>query len=330
MPERHLYITKSTSVAPAPDTPHLWLAFLEQATNGDKELQRFLQQMCGYCLTGSTRENALFYIHGDGGNGKTVFLNTVVSILGDYAVTAPMDTFTASKTDRHPTDLAMLRGARLVAVSETEEGRVLRESLIKQLTGGDPITARFMRQDFFTYTPQFKIIIIGNHKPRLRSADDAMRRRINIIPFTHKPQNPDPYLEEKLKAEHPQILQWMIDGCHDWQQNSLIRPKIVQQATTDYFETQDLFGHWLDENCDTGPGKSEAASALFDNWMKYADRRGERPGSMPSFTDNLVKRGFTKRRTSAANLYEGIALKLPTSPPGLTMNNLSALLMGNS
>ena len=245
-----------------------------------------------------------------------------------YATTAPMDTFVASRTDRHPTDLAMLRGARLVAVSETEEGRTWAESKIKQLTGGDRVTARFMRQDFFSFVPQLKLIIISNHKPRLHNVDAAMRRRINIIPFTCKPKNPDPYLEDKLKGEHPQILQWMIDGCCDWQKNGLIRPKVVQQATADYFDTQDLFGQWLDENCNTGPGNSATASVLFDDWMKYAERRRERPGAMPSFTDNLIKRGFSKRRTNAANHYEGIALKpsMPFSPPPpMGMDALSTL-----
>ena len=230
---RHDYITKIASVSPASQgkaSHPLWSRFLEESTDDNEELQRFLQQMAGYSLTGDTREHALFFVYGPGGNGKSVFLNTLVNILGDYACTSAMDTFTASGNDRHPTDLAMLKGARLVSVSETEEGRAWAESRIKQLTGGDKISARFMRQDFFEYLPQFKLLIAGNHKPVLRNVDDAARRRFNIIPFIHKPVTPDRQLEQKLRTEYPAILRWMIDGCLDWRMHGLIKPKVVRQA----------------------------------------------------------------------------------------------------
>lgn len=328
MPDRHHYITKSTSVAPIAGIPAAWLKFLFETTGGDVGLIRYMQQICGYCLTGDTREHALFFIYGPGGNGKSVFLNTLNSIMGDYAVTAPIDIFLSSKGDRHPTELAMLRGARLVAATETEEGRPWKESLLKQLTGGDKISARFMRQDFFSYTPQFKLVIIGNHKPRLRNVDEAMRRRIHIIPFMQTPANPDKHLEEKLRAEYQQILNWMIAGTTDWQKNGFQIPPAVKNATDEYFSAQDLFGQWLNECCDVGSGNSSAATPLFDSWKQYAERRGERPGSMPSFADNLVKRGFEKRRTRTANLYDGIALKstmLPMLPPNVMMNGLATL-----
>jgi putative DNA primase/helicase len=237
--ERANHITRVTAVAPAP-TAHCptWLAFLQQATAGDAELIRFLQQWCGYCLTGVTREHALLFIYGPGKNGKSVLLNTVSRILAAYCRSAPMDTFTSSSGDKHPTDLAMLRGARLVTATETEEGRAWAEARIKQMTGGDPVTARFMRQDFFTYTPQFKLTIAGNHKPALKNVDDAARRRFNIVPFLHTPPQPDKHLEEKLQREWPGILRWMIDGCLDWQRAGLVRPKVVADATAEYFEAQ--------------------------------------------------------------------------------------------
>jgi len=170
-------ITKSTAVAPLQEDCLRWLRFLSETTGDDAELIRLLQQWCGYSLTGLTREHALVFVYGPGGNGKSVFLNVVASILKDYGTTAAMDTFNASHGDRHPTDLAMLRGARLVTASETEEGRAWAESRIKQMTGGDRISARFMRQDFFEFTPQFKLMIVGNRKPVLRNVDDAARRR---------------------------------------------------------------------------------------------------------------------------------------------------------
>ena len=176
---------------------------------------RFLRQWFGYSLT-ETREHALVFVFGPGGNGKSVFLNVMTGILGDYAATATMDAFIASHGDRHSTDVAMLRGSRLVTCSETEEGRQWAEARIKQLTGGDPITARFMRQDNFTYVPQFKLTIVGNHRPLLRTVDDAQRRRFNLVPFTHKPASPDRELERKLRADWPAILRWAIDGCADW------------------------------------------------------------------------------------------------------------------
>jgi putative DNA primase/helicase len=211
------FITKSTAVAPAitAECP-TWVHFLHEATDRDVELARFLQQWAGYCLTGITREHALVFVFGPGGNGKTVFNNVLAGILADYATTAAMETFASSMSDRYPTDLAMLRGARFVTASETEEGRPWAETRIKAMTGGDRISARFMRQDFFTYKPQFKITIIGNHKPVLRNVDDAARRRFSIVPFVHEPASPDPELEAK-QAEWPGILRWMIDGCLDWQ-----------------------------------------------------------------------------------------------------------------
>lgn len=182
------FITKMTAVVPAdkPECPR-WLRFLREATNDDQDLIAFLQQFAGYMLTGDTKEHSLLFIHGGGGNGKSVFQNTCSGILGDYAKTAAMETFTTSSMDKHPTDLAMLHGARLVTASETEEGRAWAESRIKQITGGDRISARFMRQDFFEFTPQFKLLLIGNHQPTLRNVDDAARRRFNIVPFIHKP-----------------------------------------------------------------------------------------------------------------------------------------------
>jgi putative DNA primase/helicase len=179
------YTTKVTAAAPNSEclTP-IWDKFLERVTNKDRELQAFLQRMLGYALTGITDEHALFFLYGTGGNGKGVFTNAATNILAEYHRAAPIETFTATNTEQHPTDLAMLRGARMVTATETEEGRRWAESRIKTLTGGDRVSARFMRQDFFEYVPQFKLIISGNHKPGLRSVDEAIRRRFHLIPFT--------------------------------------------------------------------------------------------------------------------------------------------------
>jgi putative DNA primase/helicase len=178
---------------------------------------------------GLTREHALFFGYGTGANGKSVLLSTIAGTLGEYHRTAPIETFTASNADRHPTDLAGLRAARLVTATETEEGRRWAESRIKKLTGGDKVAARFMRQDFFEYRPAFKLIIAGNHKPSLRSVDEAIRRRFHLIPFsiTIPPEERDPDLAEKLKDERPAILAWLIEGCLEWQTVGL---KAVQRS----------------------------------------------------------------------------------------------------
>ncbi len=287
------FITKLAAVTPdeTPKCP-LWLDFLDQATGSDAELIRFLRAWCGYTLTGLTREHALLFIFGPGGNGKSVFLNTVSRILGDYCRVSAMETFTASQGDRHPTDLAMLRGARMVCASETEEGRAWAETRIKQLTGGDVITARFMRQDFFEFRPQFKLTIVGNHKPVLRNVDEAARRRFNIVPFCRKPERPDRALEAKLAAESPAVLRWMIDGCIDWQMNGLIRPKVVAEATADYFTEQDSVRQWIDERCETGGRNvSDTMAALFKSWSDYAIASGEKPGTTKWLAQTLLRHG---------------------------------------
>jgi putative DNA primase/helicase len=199
-------ITKSCSVSPQDGYPKLWIKFLLEATQGNQELINYLQRMAGYCLTGSIQEESLFFLYGEGGNGKGTFINTISAILGTYAVVSPMETFVENKFgQQHPTSLAMLKGARLVTAQETEEGKYWNESQIKSLTGGDPISARLMYEDFFTFMPQFKLVISGNHEPNLKTVDQAIKRRFNKLPFIHKPYPPDIGLKEKLKEEYPQF-----------------------------------------------------------------------------------------------------------------------------
>jgi putative DNA primase/helicase len=294
-PEDH--ITKVTACAPSEKAEcPLWKKFLKEATKGDQELITFLQRLAGYSLTGDTREHLLTFVYGPGGNGKTVFVNIITGVSGDYATRAAMQTFTASNHEQHPTDLAKLRGARLVASAETEKGRFWAEQRIAEMTGGDTISARFMRQDFFDYKPTFKIVIIGNHHPQLRNVTDAMRRRIAIVPFNNKPQTPDKRLEASLVAEWPGILRWMIEGCLVWQKEGLPRPQAVQVATDDYFEEQDLFGQWIAERLEAIPAspgeKHTLSAALFYNWDQYARAAGEEPGSRKAFAEALKRHGY--------------------------------------
>lgn len=309
-PRPDTFITKLAGCTPERGHPERWLQFLDEALAKDKDAIRFLKLWAGYCLTGDTREHALIFLHGLAGTGKTVFLNTLAAILGDYAVTAAMETFTASKYDRHSTELAMLRGARLVTASETEEGRSWAEARIKQITGGDPITARFMRQDNFTFRPQFKLTIVGNHAPRLANPDDAMRRRFNILGFNVKPDTPDLQLEEKLRAEHGRILAWAIEGCLEWQASGLVRPAAVLDATTEYFAGEDLMGQWLTERClFTTASRFEMPAKLYGDWRRYAEEHGEAPGTAIGFGKKMSKRGLAAKVNNGLRAHYGVELR---------------------
>lgn len=301
------YCTKITDVAPGGECP-AWESFLQRVTGENDELIAFLQRMCGYALTGVTREHALFFLYGTGANGKSVFIGTVASILGDYHATAPIETFTASQSERHPTDLAGLRGARAVTSVETEEGRRWAEAKLKALTGGDKISARFMRQDFFEFWPQFKLVIAGNHKPGLRSVDEAIRRRLNLVPFavTIPAQERDLLLAEKLRAEGPGILQWMIDGCLAWQANGLQPPEAVKAATASYLEAEDSTAAWIDESCDRDPNAWIARGELFQSWSAWATKAGEFVGTQKKLIHALEDRGYSPSRKNNVRGFFGL------------------------
>lgn len=309
------YMTKMAAVSPSGDCP-LWRNFLNSITAGDIALQKFMQRMIGYALTGLTKEHALFFLYGTGGNGKGVFLNTLTAILRAYAATADMNTFTASSSERHTTDLAMLRGARVVTAQETEEGRRWAESRIKSLTGGDPITARFMRQDNFTFTPQFKLIIAGNHKPGLRAVDAAIRRRFHLIPFTVTipPENMDKDLPEKLKTEWPGILRWMIEGCQAWQETGLAAPQVVTEATAEYLASEDALGAWLGERCELDGDGFEQINDLYQNFVGWGKDAGEHTGSKKAFSQKLDDRGFQRGHGRDKYGFLGIRLKRAHQP----------------
>jgi putative DNA primase/helicase len=286
-----------------------WHKFLAELTCGDDETVEFLKRWAGYCLTGATTEHALVFCYGPGGNGKSVFLNTMAGILGDYSASAAMDTFTTSTFDKHPTDLAMLRGARLVTASETEDGRSWAESRIKQMTGGDLITARFMRQDFFTYRPQFKLTLVGNHKPLLRNVDDAARRRFNIVPMLQKPKRVDQDLEAKLVQEWPAILAWMIEGCLSWQENRLPTPPAIVAATADYFESNDLFSQWMAHCCEKDATAVEPPSDLMASYVRFCEANGDLrfdPRRLKGYLQNEPGVRYVKR--SGRNLVRGLKL----------------------
>mgnify|MGYP000317102185 CR=1 FL=1 len=310
-------MTKIATATPKGSSP-LWLDFIDQITQGDREYAEYLQRFAGYCLTGSTQEHALFFLYGTGANGKSVFVNTLFTLLGDYAANAPMDTFMETRGDRHPTDLAGLRGSRFVGATETEQGRRWNESKIKEITGGDRVSARFMRQDFFTYVPQFKLVIAGNHKPAIRNIDEAMRRRLHLIPFTITvpPEKRDKQLQTKLLAEANGIFSWGVEGCLAWQREGLRQPQSVLDATDEYFEDEDAIGQWMGERCYVEPAARSLTADLFADWREWAEKHGEFVGSIKRFSETLVSRRFARwRNPKGAMGFQGISLQ-PKEYPG--------------
>jgi len=309
-PEDHM--TKITAVGPD-DSCEIptWCKFLSRVTDNDIELQGFLQRVLGYALTGETNEHALFFIYGPGANGKSVLLETILGIMGDYSQTSPIETFTTSDIDRHPTELARLHGSRLVTATETEEGRRWAESRIKQLTGGDRVSARFMRQDFFEYAPQFKLVIAGNHKPGLRSVDEAIKRRFNLILFdvVIPVEERDTRLARKLKREWPGILAWMIEGCIDWRRRGLDAPKAVQQATEHYLAQEDMFAMWMEEACERDPKAWTSRSDLFQSWSWWTYKAKERCGTRAEFGQKFEDRGFEMMIRNGIRGFKGVRVR---------------------
>jgi putative DNA primase/helicase len=309
------YITKITSVAPSDEPPRdgcpLWLDFLNRVTDGNEALQDYLQRSCGYCLTGITTEDALFFHYGKGGNGKSVFLDTISGILNDYHEAADMELFVVTHGERHPTDLASLRGARLVTAVETEEGKRWAEAKLKQMTGGDPIKARFMRQDFFTYIPQFKLMFAGNPKPTIRSVDVAISRRFHLVPWLVTiPENErNKNLSDDLKAEWPGILRWMIEGCLAWKKDALLKPpQIVTDATKEYLESQDTVQNFFDDCCVIAKNEYDTFEHIWDGYVDWCEDCREFIGTKKTFGQKLKDKGFQTIQYGAdrALTYVGI------------------------
>ena len=260
----------------------------------DRELVELLRRLLGCCLTGDANAQMLFFLYGLGANGKSTFLNVVKALLGpDYAKTAAYETLTFKKGGRGATnDLARLRGARAVLTSEIEDGAQLDESLVKQLTGGEAITARFLYAEFFEFLPEFKILMAGNHKPVIRGDDDGIWRRLQLIPFTETiPEaERDPHLPAKLLAELTGILNWALQGCRDWQRKGLRPTARMRAAIQEYRSDSDLIGQWVLDCCDEGAGKTVGAMDAYTSYKFWAFLNGLKPMTNATFGKNLKER----------------------------------------
>lgn len=290
-------ITKLAPVVYEPGAGHdRWYEFLDQALGGDVDLQRWLQRAIGYTLTGDTSEEVLFFVHGPGGTGKSTFLQAVIGVLGDYARTADFESFTHREQAQNARpDIARLAGARCVTSIEVDDGKRLAEGLVKTITGGDVITARFLYRDEFEYRPQFKLWLAANHKPAVRSNDSAMWRRIRLVPFTHAPARRDDTLKAELTnpaIAGPAILDWAIAGCLNWQRQGLAAPDAVRDATESYRAEQDPLADWIEDHCVLDPTSWVRSVDLRSSYETWAKEAGYRHTLSPrAFRELLEERG---------------------------------------
>lgn len=292
-----------------------WLKFLDEIMNGNKELIQFLQRAAGYSLTGVDYEQMFLLCYGRGANGKSVFLETLLNALGaDYAKnTQPQTILAKDRLTTTSQEIAVLRGMRLVTVNEIPGRRKLDTARIKELTGSDTITARFLFHEDFNFRPEFKLWMRTNHKPIITDVDPGIWRRVRLIPFTVTipKEKQDPKLQEKLTKEWPGIIAWGVRGCLDWQTHGLGMPEEVKAATDEYKSEQDTFQPFIDEKCSLDPDAFIMAKDLYLAYKEWCEINGEKMMTNTAFGRELGERGFEKKRASGGrgNEYIGIRLK---------------------
>jgi len=305
-------ITRATDIPYNPDAScPRWLDFLAEVFAGDMELISFIWRAVGYTLTGDTREQCLFILYGTGANGKTTFLQTVRKILGTHALTTPFSTFMIQRYPGAPrNDLAALHGARMAIASEAGQQASFDEPVIKHVTGGDRIACRFLYGEFFEYEPRFKVWLATNYKPTIQGTDEAIWRRIRLVPFNQqfKGDKRDLRLGEKLEGELPGILAWAVRGCLAWQQEGLGRPRTVVEATREYRAESDQVGRFLRERCITGPDYSTPGRNLYAAYIRWCQEQGEKPETNVAFAGHIARQGLGKKRTRRGYIYEGLGL----------------------
>jgi len=305
------YITKRITVEydPSAKCP-TWEVFLHKIMDGNDELIRYIQKAIGYSLSGHTHEQCIFIPHGEGSNGKSVLIKTIEYILADYATHCPADALMISNKGKGGVnnEIARLRGSRFVAAVETDENVRLSESLIKQLTGGDTVTARFLYGEYFDFSPTFKIWLACNHRPKIFGTDHGIWRRIKLIPFNViiPDEEQDKALTEKLQAEAKGILAWAVRGCMLWRKEGLGEPQDVTDATSEYRREMDLIGAWIDSNCVLDKHIFCGAEVLYTDFAEWARLNGEYCISNRMFGMKMVERGFQRTDKSQGRFYIGI------------------------
>jgi putative DNA primase/helicase len=294
-------------------TAATWKAFLERVLPSD-ELRGFVQRSSGYSATGDTSEQCMFINHGSGANGKSTFQEAIATALGDYATRTPTEMLLAKRTGGIPNDVARLKGARFVTSSETEEGRRLAESLVKDLTGQDTISARFMRAEWFDFKPSHKLWLSTNHKPEIRGTDNAIWRRIRLIPWAVviPPKKQDRKLPDKLRDDLPGILAWIVRGCSEWIRGGLKAPEEVRRATGEYRAEMDQLAAFITDCCEVNQDQRAYASDLYKAYKLWCEDAGERRDTQTKFGRRLTEKGYENGGKGGAR---GAALRL-----GLILN----------
>lgn len=318
-----LLFTQVTSVAPSEMPTPIWNKFISEVFDGNLEMIEFIQRMGGYSLTGSIKEQKLFFLHGGGANGKSVFLEVLRNLGGKYSHNLPSEALMSTRNEGHPTMFASLHGKRMAISSEIEESAHWAESRIKAMTGDETMTARFMHKDFFTFRVTHKHIIAGNFKPRLKGDDFAIVRRIVLVPFMQKFEGSrrDDKLPEKLKSEYPGILAWFIDGARKWVASGLAIPDSVANASRDYMSENNDIELWVDACCQKQAATSTSSGELYTSFAEFKKRNGENAASSKAFSQRL-ERLFPKKRTSRGMQFDGLRLKL--------MNNSDTTTTGSN
>lgn len=306
------YFTKITAVeySENADCPR-WTAFLDDIFGGDKDLIRYVQKAVGYSLTGATSEQCAFFLYGTGRNGKSTFLDIIRDIFGDYAANIQPETIMVrnSQGSAINSDIARLKGARLVTSVEPNEGVRINEGLLKQLTGDDTVTARKLYGDEFEFKPEFKLWMATNHKPVIRGTDTGIWRRIHMIPFTCViPEGKvDRRLKYKLAAEMTGIFRWAVEGCLLWQKEGLKMPRAVLEEVREYRREMDVISAFVEDKCTVGKGLSVKSSQLFAAYLNWAEQNNEYRMSSTKFGMELAKR-FEKVRTRGGIYFNGLSL----------------------
>ncbi|ARM68486.1 DNA primase/helicase [Staphylococcus phage IME1365_01] len=296
--------------------PAVWLDFLNDIFAGDKAVIRYIQKALGYSLTGSTREQVMFILFGKGRNGKSIFVETIAEILGDYSNNMQAKSLMVKKNDNVNTDIARLSKARFVTSSEPNEGFRFDEGLIKQITGGDKVTARFLYAEEFEYTPKFKIWVSTNHKPIIRGTDDGIWRRLVLIPFDVQipEEKIDKDLKYKLLREAPAILNWMAEGAYMWMREGLELPEKLKDAGQTYRTEMDVVEQFIQEKCKRAEGVKETGKALYEEYKKWADENNEYKMDKNKFGKKLKEKFRSKKMNNGVN-YLGV--ELTEKYPGL-------------
>jgi len=322
-PDRGYFMTKVCNVKydPMAKCPK-WIQFLNDVTGDNQALMDYLQRVVGYSFTGDISEHCFFILYGTGLNGKSTFIETIMALLGDYAKKAEMRSFLNKNSDGANNDIAGLCGARFVSAVEIGRGKSLNEALIKELTGGDSISARFLFQEFFTFKPQFKILLGVNTKPKIHGLDEGIWRRIRLIPFEVKiPQEKvDKNLPKKLRDELAGILNWAIEGCLKWKKDGLGEPSKVKEATSGYRDEMNMLSQFFDDRCvlasETGGETSKpfvSVDQLFKEFLGWGLNNGVEKITKRTLGTMMSERGFKSKTKyfegKNQRIYEGIGVK---------------------